>query len=217
MVRYAWAGETLHLLAERAVYWERTRTLLVADPHLGKAASFRSVGIPVPTGTTTTDLKRLDAALDATGAERLIILGDLLHARSGRSAATLDAFRQWRTRRRNLRIALTRGNHDLRSGDPPAEWDIECVPSELCEPPFLFCHEPCRRAGYRVIAGHVHPAVRLEAPDGATVRLACFVFGPDCALLPAFGRFTGSQRLRPREGDAIFVVVDGQVLPVKSC
>jgi len=34
------AGERLVLLAERAAYWERARTLLVADPHFGKAAAF---------------------------------------------------------------------------------------------------------------------------------------------------------------------------------
>ena len=36
------AGEQLLLLGERAVYWERTRTLFVADPHFGKAAAFRA-------------------------------------------------------------------------------------------------------------------------------------------------------------------------------
>ncbi len=33
--------------------------LLIADPHFGKAASFRSRGIAVPVGTTRYDLDRL--------------------------------------------------------------------------------------------------------------------------------------------------------------
>ena len=37
------AGETLLLLAERVAYWERTRTLLVADPHFGKAAALAAL------------------------------------------------------------------------------------------------------------------------------------------------------------------------------
>src|SRR5262249_50769057 len=41
------AGERVTLLAERAAYWQRTRTLLVADTHFGKAATFRAAGIPV--------------------------------------------------------------------------------------------------------------------------------------------------------------------------
>ena len=78
------AGERVSLLPERAAYWERTRTLLVADPHFGKAAAFRAAGVPVPRGTTTGSLTRLDAALARTGAARIVFLGDFLHAREGR-------------------------------------------------------------------------------------------------------------------------------------
>ena len=46
------AGETLLLFPERAALLAQTQTLLVADPHFGKAATFRSSGIPVPAGTT---------------------------------------------------------------------------------------------------------------------------------------------------------------------
>jgi hypothetical protein len=35
------AGEKLGLFAERAIYWPARSTLLVADPHFGKAATFR--------------------------------------------------------------------------------------------------------------------------------------------------------------------------------
>src|SRR6185436_13839134 len=69
------AGEQLRLLGERAVFWERVRTLFVADPHFGKAAAFRAAGVLVPRGTTGETLSRLDAALDRTGAERIVFLG----------------------------------------------------------------------------------------------------------------------------------------------
>src|SRR6478609_3634551 len=82
------AGEHVRLLAERAAYWERTQALLVADPHFGKAAAFRAAGVPVPRGTTTASLARLDAALERTGAARIVFLGDFLHAREGREAET---------------------------------------------------------------------------------------------------------------------------------
>ena len=47
------ASERLWLLPDRAAYWPRTKTLLIADAHLGKAAAFRRAGIPVPSGTPT--------------------------------------------------------------------------------------------------------------------------------------------------------------------
>ena len=52
MVECEVAGERLVLLPEKAAFWPRTRALFVADFHLGKAATFRSAGIPLPPGTT---------------------------------------------------------------------------------------------------------------------------------------------------------------------
>ena len=43
-----WAGEPLHLLPERALWWPAARVLFVADLHLGKAATYRALGQPVP-------------------------------------------------------------------------------------------------------------------------------------------------------------------------
>ena len=64
------AGETLLLFPERAALLAQTQTLLVADPHFGKAATFRSSGIPVPGGTTADALERLDALLRRTSTRR---------------------------------------------------------------------------------------------------------------------------------------------------
>src|SRR3982751_2939934 len=89
------AGERVLLLAERALFRMATGELLVADPHWGKAAAFRAAGVPVPGGTTTEGLDRLARAIERTGAARLVILGDLFHARSSKQAATLDAGGAW--------------------------------------------------------------------------------------------------------------------------
>jgi metallophosphoesterase superfamily enzyme len=44
-------GERFVLLPEKAAFWPAMKTLFVADFHLGKAASFRRAGIPLPPGT----------------------------------------------------------------------------------------------------------------------------------------------------------------------
>ena len=41
------AGETVELLAGRALHWPRARAVFVADVHLGKAAAFRAGGVPI--------------------------------------------------------------------------------------------------------------------------------------------------------------------------
>src|SRR5919112_564293 len=150
------AGERLRLLPERAAYWERASTLLVADTHFGKAATFRAAGIPVPRGTTTGSLARLDGALARTGAGRIVFLGDFLHAREGREAETTRVVGEWRGRDAAVDMVIVRGNHDARAGDPGPEIDIRCVDGPVAEPPFVFTHKPAvSDAGY-VICGHVH-------------------------------------------------------------
>lgn len=204
------------LCPEKAVYWERQRALLLADPHFGKAAAFRSAGIPVPAGTTTADLRRLEALTDRTGARRLIVLGDFFHARTGRSPGLHAALEAWRARSRHLEVTLIRGNHDLRAGEPPEHWGLCPVNGPVREPPFFFSHEPVDTAG-PLFCGHIHPAVTLEDEAGGRLRLPCFWFGTARAVLPSFGSFTGARKIRPRPGDRLFVAVEGEVVEVRTC
>ena len=118
------AGEALELCAERAAYWSRRRTLLVADPHFGKAASFRALGVRVPRGTTEGALARLDALVVRLQPARIEFLGDFLHAREGRDDETFRLLAEWRARHGDIAVRLVRGNHDRRAGDPPTEVGI---------------------------------------------------------------------------------------------
>jgi len=210
------AGERVRLLAERAAYWERTQTLLVADPHFGKAAAFRAAGVPVPRGTTTASLARLDAALERTGAARIVFLGDFLHAREGREAETTRVVGEWRNRHGSIDMVLVRGNHDKRAGDPGPEIDIRSVDAPLTEPPFVFTHKPAVSDDGYVICGHVHPAARLTGPGRETVRLPCFWARPRTLVLPAFGEFTGVAEIEVQPGDRVWVIADAAVMNVSA-
>ena len=210
------AGERIRLLAERAAYWERTRTLLIADPHFGKAAAFRAAGVPVPRGTTTGSLSRLDAALSRTGAARIVFLGDFLHAREGREPETTRVVGEWRRRNGSIDMLLLRGNHDKRAGDPGPEIEIRCVDPPLAEPPFVFTHKPAVSDDGYVLCGHVHPAARLTGPGRETVRLPCFWARPRTMVLPAFGEFTGVAEIEVQLGDRVWVIADGVVVNVSA-
>ena len=183
--------EAVELCADRALFWTRARTLFVADVHLGKAAAFRAGGVPVPRGTTATDLARLATLVASTGATRLVVLGDFLHAKAGVVPALDAAFVEWRQRHASLTLVLVRGNHDAKSGDPPAGWGVDVVAEPCALPPFLACHVPSSpRSGY-ALCGHVHPGVRVHGRADDSARLPCFVLGRRRAILPAFGRMTG--------------------------
>lgn len=205
-------GETLELCAERAAYWPRRRTLLVADPHFGKAATFRALGVRVPRGTTEGTLARLDALVARLDPERIEFLGDFLHAREGRTDETFRALAEWRARHGGIAMRLVRGNHDKRAGDPPGDVGIECVDGPVLEAPFALAHHPTRVEGAYVLAGHVHPCAVLVGRGRQRERLPCFWLGRETGVLPAFGEFTGCAEVEPEDGDAVFVVADDEVM-----
>lgn len=209
------AGEPVRLLPERALFWPGACALVVADLHWGKAAAFRSAGIPIPGGATRRDLDRLDAAIARTGARRLIVLGDLFHARAGRVATrTLADLRSWRGEREGLEIQLVRGNHDRHAGDPPADLRVNCLNAPAFVPPFVLRHEPTASDVGYTLAGHVHPGVVLTGRGLFRERLPCFLVGDRLALLPAFGSFTGMGVLSPGDDQRVFVVADREVVEV---
>ena len=215
MISISFAGEALQLLPQKALYWPRESTLFIADAHFGKAAAFRAAGIALPPGTTTSALARMDACINLTGAKRIIFLGDFLHSKDARGKETLARFYMWRMQHSSIAMTLVRGNHDLHAGDPPEEWRFNCIDEGEVIGPFCLAHHPEPDWRGYVLAGHIHPAVRLQGRANDSVRLPCFWFGAYVCVLPAFGEFTGTYTVQPKSGDRVFVVADGQVIEIK--
>ena len=207
-------GETVLLLAQKALYWPARRMLVIADIHFGKAAAFRALGVPVPRGTTTENLDALDALMALHPVDQLMFLGDFLHARASHASATLAAMLAWRLRHPGLRLLLVRGNHDKRAGDPAAALGMEIVDEPYTDGPFSFCHHPDIAADGYVLAGHVHP-VYVLATRVDSVRLPCFQVGPSRMILPSFGSFTGGFVVTAAPGERIFVSAGDAVVCVR--
>ena len=204
-------GEALVLLAERAVWWPAQRALLVADVHVGKAVTFRALGVPVPRGTTSEALSALGALVERWQAQRVVFLGDFLHSAHAHAPATLGALARWRALHPALALTLVRGNHDDRAGDPPPKLGIEVVDEPLMSDGLALCHHPRPQAGVYTLAGHLHPCVSLGGRAHDRLRLPCFHFGAEVGVLPAFGSFTGMHPIARMPGDRVYVVADGSV------
>lgn len=208
-------GHPLVLSAHRAAFDPALKLLLVADAHFGKDAVFRSHGIPVPIGSTSDDLARLDALIAAHEPQRLVFLGDVLHGAQSHAPEVLEALHAWRARHREMRITLVEGNHDRHAGLPPVSLDYDVVYEPWRIGPWALCHYPQTVAGAYALAGHEHPVYRL-ATRIDSVRLPCFRFGDCAGVLPAFGSFTGGHVVNDSTlVDAVFVVAEGRVLSVK--
>lgn len=207
----------LQLWPQRAAYEPDLDLLLVADVHLGKAVSFRRLGVPVPEATTDEALARLDELLAATGARGMVFLGDLLHSVRSHAAGTLAAVAAWRARHARLDLTLVRGNHDAHAGDPPASLGVQVLNGPLRLGPWALVHEPQLVPGAYTLAGHVHPCAVLGGRGGDRLRLPCFHFDGQVGVLPAFGPFTGMHALAVGPGVQRFAVAGDRVqaLPVR--
>jgi DNA ligase-associated metallophosphoesterase len=208
-------GHPLLLSPHRAAFDPALRMLLVADAHFGKDAVFRSHGIPVPAGSTSEDLARLDALIAAHDPQRLVFLGDVLHGAPSHAAEVMDALHTWRARHRAMRMTIVEGNHDRHAGLPPASLDYDVVDEPWRVGPWALCHYPQTVAGAYALAGHEHPVYRLVTRI-ESVRLPCFRFGHGSGVLPAFGSFTGGHVVNDSTHDeTVFVVAEGEVLALR--
>jgi DNA ligase-associated metallophosphoesterase len=215
-VSIEWQGESLDLLPDRAVYWPKEKTLYVADTHFGKAATFRKVGIPVSEHTTAEDCVRLSKLVEETAAEKLIILGDFLHARAGRAQPVRNQLFDWRDQYKQLSLVLIRGNHDQQSGDPWPELDIECMPDPTEMDRWDLRHLPVECTTRPYLAGHLHPGYRLSGTGRDTLRSPCWVVGEMRLILPAFGGFTGLKNVSLEPCEKLYLTNGKEIIPISK-
>mgnify|MGYP005827053103 FL=1 len=111
MVPLSFGDTELLLRSDRAVYWPRERTLLVADLHLEKASFFASHGQHLPPYDSRETLERVALAVRETGAERVVTLGDNFHDAEGASRLEKVACDMLRTLTSQVEWIWITGNH----------------------------------------------------------------------------------------------------------
>jgi DNA ligase-associated metallophosphoesterase len=209
----ACAGESLLLHPDRALIWPASRTAFIADLHLGKAEIFRRSGIPIPEGDTLADLRRLDALIETHALERIVLLGDFLHAASSdRSSSThADAFTAWRKTRGALEFVVIAGNHDRRSAGRELADSVAWHLKEWRIGPFLCRHHPGGADDGYVLAGHIHPVRYLYGSHRERTRVPVCWVRNDYAVLPSFGSFTGGGEIEPSPEDRLYAFAASRV------
>lgn len=206
------------LLPERALFWKTTQTVIVSDIHIGKAAHFRKNGVALPKSVNNDNLWRLANVLLDSGARRLLILGDLVHSSHN---LEWDEFVDFRANFPQLEVVLIRGNHDVLSINHYKKAEISVL-NELYEGDFYFTHDPASDRREKVknqtavyhLCGHIHPAIVLRGAAKQSLRLPCYWFGKNQAVLPAFGSFTGTHSIRPAKNDRVYAIGEQRVFSV---
>lgn len=199
-------GESVYLYPDRALYWPRTRALLVADVHLGKAQQLRRAGIGIPEGVTQTELVRLSTLVCASDATTLCVLGDFVHGAIDCNDPWVAALCSWQQKLPRLAIKLLVGNHDRSLSKLPLRF--ESLGQSATMGPFQLVHAPDDLqpgAGF-ALCGHVHPIHR-----SAGMRVPCFWQTPKMMVLPAFSSLAGGCVVKRRPNESLHVCTDAAV------
>ena len=229
---------------DRAVYFRRAQTLVVADLHVGRG---EAADVEFPLGEASDLRERLDTLLAAFDPEAVVVAGDVLHqfarvsdavdrSLAGLREACLDA---------GARPVLVAGNHDAMlssvwTGDTHERYELsprddsggdngrepaddDYLPQTTPEPVVVrHGHEAppdaeAADAGLYVV-GHDHPTVEIQGR-----RRPCYLFVPDAVagtpalMLPAFNRLPAGVTINGMSGDDFqspFVTDAGSVHPV---
>lgn len=172
----------------RTVYLPLAGALVLADLHLGRAAS---AGITVPIGGSTDVLERLRAMLSRFEPETVVLAGDVLHAFSVLPAPVVDAVADIEdlVADAGANLVVLAGNHDAmleRATDAEVfeQYRLDAAST-------IVCHGHERPAGTadRYVIGHEHPAFEIEGRKRPCVLYGAGAYrGGDVIVLPPFSR-----------------------------
>ncbi len=214
-------GETLELRADRAVYLPHVKTLCLSDVHLGKAESLQGLGLPIPSGDHMVDLGRIAKLIRHSKAERVFILGDLIHQKRGMTEEIMETLGKFLKFLSSVRFELLLGNHERGAIKLLSQLPIQIHEGDLQEGTLRFSHG--HEAGFEpsgaqvpdllTIQGHIHPVVMIR--EGSTkLRLPCFWLRENTLTLPAFGSMTGGWVVKKNRRDRIIATTGSKLFEV---
>lgn len=206
------------LLPKRGVFWPAQKTLFIADTHFGKEATFRSQGVPVPRGSTRGTLKTIAEMISECQATRLILLGDMFHARSSISQDIRDSMDAFFGEQRGLGFTLVLGNHDRNVRKLLVNWPIEIVDPMTSIGRIAISHIPNEPSQENdlLLCGHIHPSYRFQSKFDSLGNLPCFWLSNRQLVLPAIGEFTGTHAIKPARSNRIWVIAGRQIIEVAN-
>jgi DNA ligase-associated metallophosphoesterase len=207
---YRLRDQQLWLSPDRCIFWQEEKSLIVSDLHFGKTGHFRKAGIAVPQAVYREDLLRLLCQIQYFQPRRLLVVGDLFHSRENKE---LMLFLRWREDFPDLDIHLVQGNHDVLHDDWYEKAGIRLSPGVTTAGPFSFVHDiteagPGGKTYY--FSGHIHPGIRIRGMGKQCLQFPCFYFGADYAVLPAFGKFTGTVSIDPPAESHVFAILPSE-------
>lgn len=177
--------DNLFLTSDYCVWYEKEKTVLVTDFHLGYESVLREDGISLPAFQKEKLLDRLANIKNRYDPDSLIVLGDFKHnfGRIG-SQEFKELLDIMDYLMEDSSLIMIKGNHDNylenytnMKGVPLYEEKIVLDGMTLTHG-----HLDVRCKGL-LIMGHEHPAIEIKDEVGSTLKYPCFLYNPKCKVL----------------------------------
>jgi hypothetical protein len=195
-----------------AAYIRSAKSLVVSDLHLGYEGAMAKRGTFVPKVNLKRILEKLDKAISATGAEKMVVTGDIKHDFSGIEA---DEFNELYDlinflKERKVSPILIKGNHDnfVERYKGPFKLAVYGQSKEIGN--YLFFHgdelpKIPSESPAMLMMGHEHPTISIANAVGVREKLRCFLYGNykriPILVLPEMGYFSSGTdvNLEPKD------------------
>ena len=213
--RRAYIAENVLLDSRLALFHEEEKWLAIADLHYGFELSQRAAGNLFPLWGMQSIEARLGELLRDYQPSKLILVGDLVHDRSG-----ARAFFPLITRlRQRTEVILIAGNHDAgMHRQRSAEYADFNLLDSFASGGFEFHHGDCARKcnGRIQIVGHFHPAAILRDGAGLRLKFPALVQGTKCWILPAFSPWAAGTEWEGGESCRLWLCTPQRLLLVAA-
>jgi uncharacterized protein len=176
-------------------------SIVASDFHLGYEGAMTKSGVFVPKVNLNSIIETLGKAISSTGADRLIIVGDLKHDFSDIEADEFNELHDLMTFLKQKKVApvLVKGNHDNFVERYREPFNLLVYGKEADINNYLFFHGdelpkiPSKNPRM-LIMGQEHPAISITNTVGKREKLRCFLYGKyerlPLLVLPAMGYFS---------------------------
>lgn len=204
-------NETFTLHSSGAIFWEKQKTVIISDVHLGKVTHFRKHGIAIPQDAISENFRKITEVLDYFLPEKIIFLGDLFHSAKN---AEWDLFEEWISNH-DQETYLIAGNHDIIDQKHYYQIGILVIDSLEIDH-FLFTHHPTEKENFFNFSGHIHPGIILRGLGLQSLKLRCFFQKSNQMILPAFGEFTGKFIMKPEPEHTVFAIAGDEIILINK-
>jgi uncharacterized protein len=209
---HVYVAENVLLDSRLALFHQGEKWLALADLHFGFELSQRMAGNLFPLWGMQSIETRLLELLRDYQPSKLILVGDLVHDKSGAH----EFFSLITRLQEQSDVILIGGNHDIginrqRSNTEHSGFDL--VDSFATER-FEFHHGNCerKRNGRIQIIGHFHPAAALRDGAGLRLKFPALVQETNCWILPAFSPWAAGTEWEERKRSRIWACTPQRIL-----